>query len=629
MLEAQHCPKPELLSLYSIRRMSESIIRAVVTKINFTRQGPKGKRWQPSKEAVICNVHYLDYKGPSKANRQLIPVYFKRPGSRPTPPSTKQRRVQQPISQTGGQNTEELETSCTVELDINVSSSSFCAVSGSSVCDVPNSLACGVSGSSVCDVPSSLICSVSGSSVCDVPNSLACGVSGSSVCDVPSSLICSVSGSSVCDVPGSSVCDLPSEQTEELETSQTGELDTLQTGELDTLEAGELDTLQTGELDTSQTGELDTLQTGELDTLEAGELDTLQTGELDTSQTGELDTLQTGEQDPSQNEVNAITLISQNCRLVEENEILSAENIKLKQEIIHLKSTAQSLTVTLLNDFQLLMYTGICRKVFESLLVWLEPVTKPKKNDSHLLLPSQKFLMVLMRLRQNLCQNDLAFRFAVDQSTVSRTLRVWIPMLAMHLKPLIQWPKTNIGPTVPPYDILPNSVGIIDGTEIFIQRPSNLETQKSSYSDYKSHTTVKYLVAIDTFTGVFTFVSPGFSGNCSDRFTVQHSGLLDLLQPGQRILADKGYTARDLFAQKRCFLTIPSFLSDGRLSGQQAIQSRLIASVRIKVENAIKRLKDFKVFSDTLCNRTNKKQIDDMLIITCALCNLKPRLINN
>ena len=128
-----------------------------------------------------------------------------------------------------------------------------------------------------------------------------------------------------------------------------------------------------------------------------------------------------------------------------------------------------------------------------------------------------------------------------------------------------------------------------------VQRPSNLETQKLSYSDYKSHTTVKYLVAIDTFTGVFTFVSLGFSGNYSDRFTVEHSGLLDVLQPGQRMLADKGYTARDLFAQKRCFLTIPSFLTDSQLSGQQAIQSRLIASVHIKVENAIKWLNDFKI----------------------------------
>ena len=35
-----------------------------------------------------------------------------------------------------------------------------------------------------------------------------------------------------------------------------------------------------------------------------------------------------------------------------------------------------------------------------------------------------------------------------------------------------------------------------------------------------SHTTVKYLVGIDTFTGVFVFVSAEFFGNSSDRFTV-------------------------------------------------------------------------------------------------------------
>jgi len=74
-------------------------------------------------------------------------------------------------------------------------------------------------------------------------------------------------------------------------------------------------------------------------------------------------------------------------------------------------------------------------------------------------------------------------------------------MLKVQLKQLIRWPQTTTGPINPPYNS--NAVAIIDGTEIFIQRPSNLATQKSSYSDYNSHTTVKYLVAIDTFTGIF------------------------------------------------------------------------------------------------------------------------------
>ena len=45
--------------------------------------------------------------------------------------------------------------------------------------------------------------------------------------------------------------------------------------------------------------------------------------------------------------MSAITLILQNHWLIEENEILSAEIIKLKQEMIHLKSTVQSLTASL------------------------------------------------------------------------------------------------------------------------------------------------------------------------------------------------------------------------------------------------------------------------------------------
>ena len=200
-------------------------------------------------------------------------------------------------------------------------------------------------------------------------------------------------------------------------------------------------------------------------------------------------------------------------------------------------------------------------------------------------------------------------------------------MLKAQLKLLIKWLQTTIGPTDHPYNFLPNAVAIIDGTEIFIQRPSNLATQKSSYSDYKSHTTVKYLVGIDTFTGVFVYISPGFSGNSSDRFTVQHSGLLDELKPGQRILADKGYNVQDLFAQKRCFLTIPSFLSEGRLTAQEGMQSRTIASARIRVENAIRRLKEYKILSETLSNCVNKKIVDDIVIVAGALCNLMQKLI--
>ena len=74
-------------------------------------------------------------------------------------------------------------------------------------------------------------------------------------------------------------------------------------------------------------------------------------------------------------------------------------------------------------------------------------------------------------------------------------------------------------------------------------------------------------------------------------------------------------------------MTIPSFLSDGRLTAQEGMQSRTIASVRIRVENAIKRLKEYKALSETLSNRVSKKIVDDMVIVVSALCNLKQKLI--
>lgn len=116
----------------------------------------------------------------------------------------------------------------------------------------------------------------------------------------------------------------------------------------------------------------------------------------------------------------------------------------------------------------------------------------------------------------------------------------------------------------------------------------------------------------------------------SDRFIVENSTFLDHVLPGQHILADRGFTVCDLLAKRRAFLTIPSFLrSSAKLSGQDGSQTRAIANVYIKVENAIKRLKVFKIFQQTKPNHTNKLILDDMVIITSSLCNLQAPLIKS
>ena len=54
------------------------------------------------------------------------------------------------------------------------------------------------------------------------------------------------------------------------------------------------------------------------------------------------------------------------------------------------------------------------------------------------------------------------------------------------------------------------------------------------------------------------------------------------------------------------------------------MHSCAITRVRIRVENAIKKLKEYEVFTERLYSCINKQIVDDMMIIVCALCNLYP-----
>ena len=48
--------------------------------------------------------------------------------------------------------------------------------------------------------------------------------------------------------------------------------------------------------------------------------------------------------------------------------------------------------------------------------------------------------MTLVRLRQGLLKEDLAFRMKVSQSTISRIVTTWISFLSRELSPPINWP---------------------------------------------------------------------------------------------------------------------------------------------------------------------------------------------
>ena len=62
--------------------------------------------------------------------------------------------------------------------------------------------------------------------------------------------------------------------------------------------------------------------------------------------------------------------------------------------------------------------------------------------------------------------------------------------------------------------------------------------------------------------GVITFVSQLYTGCTSDIEITKDSGILDLIEEGDGIMADKGFPVEKLLKKQKSHLTIPPFLTD-------------------------------------------------------------------
>ena len=301
-------------------------------------------------------------------------------------------------------------------------------------------------------------------------------------------------------------------------------------------------------------------------------------------------------------------------KLKRENTLLRKRNEDLEKKIRKLRKLckcSEPVHKTLLNNENVSFFTNFpSLDVFNAVHDFVVPFVKrrwkgvkrvsskikrkfastAKKFGPARKLPSKdEFLLTLIKLRLGLLAKDLASRFKVSPGLSSQIFTAWLKALSGCLRNLIYVPDEEVIPATMPkrFDSLRNTHSIIDCSEIFLETPKNHILQSVTWSEYKHHNTLKFLVAVAPNSNII-YVSEAYAGKISDKKLTIDSGYLDNVSAYMRVLADKGFNIADEGTARHVFLSVPP----GKRGASQFMPSDMkktskIAKVCILVEQVI------------------------------------------
>ena len=287
------------------------------------------------------------------------------------------------------------------------------------------------------------------------------------------------------------------------------------------------------------------------------------------------------------------------------------------------------------NDKKVKCYTSL--PSFAVLMVIINFLMPFLKKDS-VLTPFCQVLLTIMRMRFNLGTQYLSYVFGVGQTTVRRIFDHTLDVMFYKLVPtLVFWPdRAELRQTLPTSFRMNFSkcACIIDCFEIFIETCSNLLAKAQTYSNYKHHNTIKYLIGISP-QGSVIFISKGYGGRASDKFVTEHSGFLAKLLPGDLVLADRGFDIEEMVEAVLALLGIPAFTKGKtQLEPIELELTRKLANSRIHVERVIGNVRcKFLILEGTvmLCmleaDDQGFTQLDKIVAVCCALTNCSPSIV--
>ena len=179
-------------------------------------------------------------------------------------------------------------------------------------------------------------------------------------------------------------------------------------------------------------------------------------------------------------------------------QLLETENFTLSTQVATLRDENNKLTTILNspeplldennlkeNDSLVAFYTGLPN--FAVLMTIFNLVAPAVTSTARCALPKfSQMICVLLKLRLGVPDQDIAYRFKVSRSTISRSFQKWVDAMYVRLKPLIIWPtRENVQKTMPSAfrSYFGRCIAIIDCFEVFIERPSSLVARAQTYSN--------------------------------------------------------------------------------------------------------------------------------------------------
>ena len=312
------------------------------------------------------------------------------------------------------------------------------------------------------------------------------------------------------------------------------------------------------------------------------------------------------------------------------------------------KPSSSTLSTVLKNDRKVKLYTGIPSvEAFNDIFAVIQTKVKkmrhwkgPKRVCNPLrhrrvvstlrkLSLKEEFVLTLMKLRLGLLLEDLADRFGISPTLASNIFTTWVKVMSQTLGSLVfNPPKEVVRANLPPTfktNKYQNVRHIIDCTEVFLEKPANLAVASKTWSDYKHHHTGKFLVSINP-SGMINYVSECWGGRASDKLITNQSGFLDIIEPYDTVMADRGFPIREELTLMRAELLIPPGRRGvSQMSSTDVRLTKDIANRRIYVEQAIRRMKCFRILKFEV-PISLMHHLDDIIKTIAGICNLYPPL---